>query len=50
MWRQNAFDRYLSLLEEYPEVIGVIPLKYIASYLGITVQSLSRIRASLKNA
>lgn len=50
MWRQNAFDRYLNLLEEYPEEIGAIPLKYIASYLGITVQSLSRIRASLKNA
>lgn len=48
-WRQNAFERYINLLEEYPEVIGAIPLKYIASYLGITVQSLSRIRANLKN-
>ena len=48
MWRQNAFERYLNLLEEYPEVIGAIPLKYVASYLGITVQSLSRIRAGLK--
>lgn len=49
MWRQSAFNRYLNLLDEYPEVVGCIPLKYIASYLGITVQSLSRIRADLKN-
>lgn len=47
MWRQNALERYLSLLDEYPEVIQKIPMKYIASYLGITAQSLSRIRASL---
>ena len=27
MWRQSAFNRYLSLLDEYPEVVGCIPLK-----------------------
>lgn len=43
LWKQNAFERYMTLLNEYPEVIQQI----IASYLGITVQSLSRIRASL---
>lgn len=48
MWRQNAFQRYLNLLDEYPEVVESIPLRYIASYLGVTVQSLSRIRANLK--
>lgn len=47
LWKQNAFERYLTLLDEYPEVIQQIPMKYIASYLGVTVQSLSRIRASL---
>ena len=47
MWRQSALDRYLALLDEYPEVIQKIPMKYIASYLGVTAQSLSRIRASL---
>ena len=47
LWKQNAFERYMTLLNEYPEVIQQIPMKYIASYLGITVQSLSRIRASL---
>lgn len=44
LWKKNAFERYLTLLDEYPEEI---PMKYIASYLGVTVQSLSRIRASL---
>lgn len=47
MWRKSALERYISLLEEYPEVIERIPMKYIASYLGVTAQSLSRIRASL---
>ena len=33
-----------SLLERHPEVILKIPLKYIATYLGIHTDSLSRIR------
>lgn len=41
---QNAEERYLNLLDSYPEYILHIPLKYIASYLGITPQALSRIR------
>lgn len=48
MWKQSALERYLALLDEYPEVIQNIPMKYIASYLGVTAQSLSRIRASLQ--
>lgn len=40
----NAEERYLNLLKSYPEYILQIPLKYIASYLGITPQALSRIR------
>ena len=47
LWKQNAFERYMTLLDEYPKVIQQVPMKYIASYLGVTVQSLSRIRASL---
>ena len=41
---ENAEERYLKLLKSYPEYILQIPLKYIASYLGITPQALSRIR------
>ena len=37
-------DRYLKLLKEKPHIIQRIPQHYIASYLGITSVSLSRIR------
>lgn len=37
-------QRYENLLKEHPEIIKRIPLHYIASYLGITPVSLSRIR------
>ena len=41
----SAEERYTSLLQEAPDVIKRVPLKFIASYLGITPVSLSRIRA-----
>ena len=44
----SAEERYAQLLEEKPNLIQRIPLKYIASYLGITQVSLSRIRASIR--
>lgn len=37
-------ERYLNLLKEKPQIIKRIPQHYIASYLGITSVSLSRIR------
>lgn len=37
-------ERYLNLFHERPELIKQIPLKYIASYIGVTPQALSRIR------
>lgn len=40
----SAEERYKALMIEAPDVIKRIPLKYIASYLGITQVSLSRIR------
>ena len=41
----TAEERYRLLAQEQPEVLRRAPLKYIASYLGITQVSLSRIRA-----
>jgi len=41
---ETAEQRYLSLFREQPRLIKLIPLKYIASYIGITPQALSRIR------
>lgn len=41
----TAEERYLNLLKDHPNILQRVPLKYIASYLGITPVSLSRIRA-----
>lgn len=43
----SAETRYLQLLKEHPEVFQYVPLKHIATYLGITDTSLSRIRKEL---
>lgn len=45
---QNATTRYLEFMENYPLLINRIPLSYIASYLGVTQQSLSRIRKNIR--
>ncbi|MFD1293964.1 Crp/Fnr family transcriptional regulator [Lutibacter holmesii] len=40
----TAEERYMKLFKERPELLKVIPLKYISSYIGVTAQALSRIR------
>jgi len=40
----SAEERYNALISEAPNVLMRVPLKYVASYLGITQVSLSRIR------
>ncbi len=47
MQSETAEDRYKSMLQHSPQLVQRIPLKYLASYLGIAPQSLSRIRKSL---
>ncbi|UZR96152.1 Crp/Fnr family transcriptional regulator [Chondrinema litorale] len=42
--RDNPEKRYHELLENYPHILQRVPQHYIASYLGITPVSLSRIR------
>lgn len=44
---ESASERYLKLLKEKPQIIQFAPLKQIASYLGITDTSLSRIRKDI---
>lgn len=46
---KTATERYLELLHKQPNVIQRTPQKYIASYLGITPQSLSRIRKEISS-
>lgn len=43
----HAENRYRLLIHEHPQIAARIPLLYIASYLGITPESLSRIRKQL---
>lgn len=44
---KTAKERYVELQKKTPEIIQRTPQKYIASYLGVTPQSLSRIRNEL---
>lgn len=43
MW-ESAVDRYNDMLAEHKDIFQRVPLVYIASYLGIAPESLSRIR------
>jgi len=45
--RDRPQERYRRLVEEEPRIVQRVPQRYIASYLGITPESLSRIRARL---
>jgi CRP-like cAMP-binding protein len=45
---KTAEERYLHLLENQPDALRLIPIKDLASYLGIHPDSLSRIRNSIK--
>lgn len=47
MHTQSASQRYLELMSQKPQIIQEVPLKYIATYLGITDTSLSRIRKEI---
>jgi CRP-like cAMP-binding protein len=47
MLAEDAKIRYLSFLEKFPLLANRIPLSYMASYLGITQSSLSRIRRNI---
>ncbi|RKT01896.1 Crp/Fnr family transcriptional regulator [Chryseobacterium defluvii] len=47
MFTLSATKRYLNLLEQKSQVVQYAPLKQIASYLGVTDTSLSRIRKEL---
>ena len=43
----SADQRYLKLMTEHPDIIQHVPLQYIASFIGIKPESLSRIRKQI---
>ena len=44
----SAKQRYKHFIETYPQLINRVPLKMIASYLGITPEALSNIRSKMR--
>ena len=45
---ENATERYIHFKKLYPDLSERVPQRHIATYLGITPESLSRIRAAMK--
>lgn len=43
----SAEQRYLKLMRQQPDVVQRVPLQYIASFIGIKPESLSRIRRQI---
>lgn len=47
MFNDDATARYAKFLKRYPHIVARVPLRYIANYLGVAPQSLSRIRQQM---
>lgn len=45
--RQSAEERYRYFIEHYPEWLQRVPLKYVATFLGMNMETLSRIRKKI---
>ena len=48
MMTEDATERYQNFSNKFPNIASRIPLSYLASYLGITQSSLSRIRKNIR--
>jgi len=46
--RHAAEERYIYFKDRYPSLLQRVPLKHIASYLGLTLETLSRIRNKIR--
>jgi len=44
---ESAEEKYMRMLKEYPQIILRVPHYDVAAYLGITAESLSRIRSKI---
>jgi CRP-like cAMP-binding protein len=46
---KSAEERYIEMIEQFPNIMQRVPLYHISSYLGIKGPSLSRIRKKMTN-
>lgn len=46
--KHTAEEKYAFFLEQHPELINRVPLKYVATYLGMNEETLSRIRSKFR--
>ncbi len=46
--KQKAEDRYQFMVKHFPDLLQRVPLKYLATYMGMNLETLSRIRAKRK--
>ena len=47
--RKKRFDRYAYMMENYPELLGLVRQIYMASYLGMMPETFSRMKKKWKN-
>lgn len=47
--KQTAEERYIYFSDRYPKLLQKVQLKYIATYLGLTLETLSRIRNKIRH-
>lgn len=45
---KTPMERYVILLERFPDIVHYVPLKEIASFIGVKAETLSRIRRKLE--
>ena len=45
---ESALEKYESILKHKPEIIQRVPIQHIASYIGVSRETLSRIRSKIK--
>jgi len=46
--KQKAEDRYKFIMKHFPHLLQRVPLKHLATYLGVNLETLSRIRAKMQ--
>lgn len=46
--KQKAEDRYKFILKHFPHLLQRVPLKHLSTYLGVNLETLSRIRAKIR--